>query len=651
MLAGAANIAWRREVFDALELDCALLDLRPDGRIAQTTAALPRWLDVRPHDLIDTRLLDHVWPSEGMEERFSQNWRDVVAGRARTVVLGFKQSDANEVWVAALLCPDVRTGRTARRITFIGFLLTRHLASAMDAVAHQEAIEDIFPAVEFDVSGNVVRASSKFRNMVGYADHELTNATDQIFLPHDDPMNGSHGRLWTRALDGQPAAGRVKWLSKDGRDLWLDANMVPVKGRGNVTRSILTYALDVTSEVISNADSKGRLSAIESSMIVVEYDLEGTFLNTNDLFLDLTGYKPADVIGTHHSSLLDVTDRQSADYRRFWDDLSRGGVQSGRYRMIRKDGSELWLAATYNPIIGPNGRPVKIVKYAQDVTETVLKEQQFKLLSDVADYTSNSVLITDSHGVTIYANNGFERSTGYSAQDIIGHKPGAILQGPLTDRDTVAYMSQKLAEQRPYKVDVLNYKSDGTPHWIALSVDPILSPSGQLQGFVSIQAEITETKHAAIDSSARITAVAQANIVLEWNADGQLIDANDRALRVLDARSVDELHEMYPTALENFIDAVESTRLMRDEISFLTRELSFTRRDGRTSSCLGTLTPLFDINRQISRIVLYGVDVSKQHAAAKQISNVLGEIDQTAQTISSISERTNLLALNASIEA
>ncbi len=118
-------------------------------------------------------------------------------------------------------------------------------------------------------------------------------------------------------------------------------------------------------------DLKGQVAAIGKAMGVIEFNLDGTVITANPNFLDVLGYSLDEIKGKHHSMFVDAAYRQSAEYKQFWEKLNRGEYDSGQYKRFGKGGKEVWIQASYNPILDMNGKPFKVVKYATDITEQV----------------------------------------------------------------------------------------------------------------------------------------------------------------------------------------------------------------------------------------------------------------------------------------
>jgi len=127
-----------------------------------------------------------------------------------------------------------------------------------------------------------------------------------------------------------------------------------------------------------NADFQGQIDAIDKAQAVIEFNMDGTIITANDNFLGALGYSLEEVRGQHHSMFVDAAFKQSAEYHEFWAKLNRGEYESKEYKRLGKGGKEIWIQASYNPIMDMNGKPFKVVKYATDVTEEVLAKVELR---------------------------------------------------------------------------------------------------------------------------------------------------------------------------------------------------------------------------------------------------------------------------------
>ena len=132
-----------------------------------------------------------------------------------------------------------------------------------------------------------------------------------------------------------------------------------------------------------NLDYAGQIAAIDKSQAVIEFDMDGTILTANENFLGVVGYTLAEVQGRHHSMFVDDVFQHSAEYKEFWARLNRGEFQAAEYKRFGKGGKEVWIQATYNPILDLNRQPFKVVKYAIDVTQRKELDKQQQVCNEI----------------------------------------------------------------------------------------------------------------------------------------------------------------------------------------------------------------------------------------------------------------------------
>ncbi|TPG58504.1 PAS domain S-box protein [Roseomonas nepalensis] len=563
---------------------------------------------------------------------------------AATIQVGSRKFDL-------LVSPLTRLGR---RIGFVvewsdakERLLNLDYAAQMRAIGRSQAI------VEFTTEGKVLDANENFLQLMGYKIEEIRGLHHGVFVDPAERASPAYARFWERLLAGEYQAASFRRFTKTGDTVWIEGSYNPIfDERGQVTK-VVKFATDITAEKQRAADAESKIAALNRVQALIEFDPSSKVMTANENFLRVMGYTLDEVQGQPHAIFVPEPERSSPEYARFWERLRNGEVQAGEMQRVGKEGRAVWLQATYHPVNDADGRLMKVVKYATNITEEVKQRRLISLLSLVANETDNSVIIADARGRIEYVNPGFTRLTGYTMQEALGRKPGELVQGPGTDQATVQRIREKIRQKQAFYEEILNYTKARDPYWVSLSINPVRNAAGEVERYVSVQANITETKLNAVDAEARLDAIEGSNIVVEWDAEGAIAKVNQAGLESLGIASLAELGDPAVLSHARLLPGVTAAELSSMEVS--RRDVRIEREGAAPVFLSGTLQPLRDVEGGLRGTVMYAIDVSSRRRAVQEteqvMSVVLDSIGQFAQTISTISGQTSLLALNATIEA
>lgn len=505
-----------------------------------------------------------------------------------------------------------------------------------------DAIMASQPSIQFTPQGVILDANAAFLDFMGYRLDEIRGQHHRMFVEPEERETEGYARFWQALAAGEPQSAEFRRRTRDGRVVWLQAVYIPVRSvTGRVVR-VVKLAQDTTHRKQRDQDRESQLAAIDRTQAVIEFDLDGTIRYANENFLGALGYTSAEVTGQHHRMFVHADEARSEAYARFWTRLASGEAHSGEFRRRHKSGRDVWIQASYTPIRDVAGRPYKVVKYASDITAMVVQRQTMALLSLVADETDNAVLICDAQGLTEYVNPGFTRLTGYEPPEILGRKPGSVLQGRGTDAATVARIRAKLEAGQPFYEEILNYDKQGTPHWVSLAVNPIRDAQGRVCRYVSVNANITATKMRAQEDATRLSAIRASSVTADWDERGRLLDASPMLLSLLGCSSLDQARAQLERMVSDIISGERRERLLRD--GTVSRELELASASGSSVWLAGRFYPMKDIDGRMSKLVLYASDISATRQTMVRIQTAVDRINGLAM-------QTNLLSLNAAIEA
>jgi methyl-accepting chemotaxis protein len=248
---------------------------------------------------------------------------------------------------------------------------TENTKTHEELTAAYAALDRIQAIIEFNLDGTVITANQNFLATMGYELSEIQGEHHRLFCTEADSSAPAYKEFWERLRRGESLESTYKRVSKSGSEIWLQASYNPVfDSKGNAVR-IIKFATDVSRTRQEQAEHAGMIQAIDRSQAVIVFDLNGTILDANENFLDVFGYVKNEVISQHHRIFCDPSYVTSPDYAAFWQRLGSGDYFSGEYMRLAKDGSEVWLQASYNPIFDADGRPWKVVKFASNITEEV----------------------------------------------------------------------------------------------------------------------------------------------------------------------------------------------------------------------------------------------------------------------------------------
>ena len=235
-------------------------------------------------------------------------------------------------------------------------------------MAVYQALDRVQAIIEFELDGTVVSANENFLGIFEYELDEVIGKHHRMFCDPDYAESDAYVEFWKKLGRGEFHVAEFKRLAKGGREIWLQASYNPVFDKDGKPVRVVKFATDVTASKLQIAEFEGKIRAINRAQAVIEFELDGTVITANENFLRIFGYNLNEVVGKHHRIFCDPGYAESLEYARFWQKLGRGEYEADEFKRISKDGAEVWLQASYNPIFDMEGRPLKVVKFASDIT-------------------------------------------------------------------------------------------------------------------------------------------------------------------------------------------------------------------------------------------------------------------------------------------
>jgi len=351
-------------------------------------------------------------------------------------------------------------------------------SAARDALAQSAAISRSQAVIEFKMDGTIITANQNFLDAMGYRLDEIQGKHHQMFAPPDLRGSDAYKAFWASLNRGEFQAAEYKRIGKGGREVWIQASYNPILDGAGRPVKVIKFATDITEKKIRNMEDAGKISAIGRAQAVIEFNLDGTITTANENFLTTVGYRLEEIRGKHHSMFVAPSERDSAAYREFWAKLGRGEFEAAEYKRFGKGGKEVWILASYNPILDDAGKPFKVVKFASDVTADKRTAANYAGQIEAIG-KSQAVIEFSMDGHVLAANANFLGALGYSLAEIKGKHHSLFM--PPDQREGEAYRAfwANLNRGEFQSGEYERVGKGGKEIWIQASYNPIRDLNGK----------------------------------------------------------------------------------------------------------------------------------------------------------------------------
>lgn len=287
---------------------------------------------------------------------------------------------------------------------------------------------------------------------------------------------------------------------------------------------------EVQERIADLQSSRSHLAATLRSIgdAVISADAQGCVTSLNQVAEQLTGWREEEALGRPVEEVVDLLDAQSdaCVVNPIIEVVRTGQISAlGERLMLRSRNGIKWtIADSCAPIRAEDGRMLGAVMVFRDVTESNRRAEELRRLALVAERTTNAVIITDVNRRIVWVNAGFERLTGYQFDEVIGLKPGELVQFEKTDPATIHQLRQAFNAAKPSRVQILNRGKSGREYWLDLNIQPLLDDSGALTGYIAVESEITDQVEERLYLQSILDSIASGLLI--HDLDGRIVDCN-----------------------------------------------------------------------------------------------------------------------------
>ncbi len=355
--------------FDAISRSQAIIEFKLDGTIITANENFCNAMGYALEEIKGKHHSMFAEPEYAESQEYKDFWAKLNRGEFDAGIFKRLAKGGREIWIRASYNPIFdKNGKPVGVIKSATDITEQQLQNA-DYQGQITAIGKSQAVIEFNLDGTIITANPNFCNAMGYALEEIQGKHHSMFAEPEFAASEEYKAFWAKLNRGEFEAGEYKRLAKGGREIWIQASYNPIFDMNGKPFKVVKYATDITEQKLKNADYQGQLDAIGKVQAVIEFELDGTIITANPNFCNAMGYSLDEIQGKHHSMFAEPEFAASQEYKDFWAKLGRGEFESRVYKRIAKGGREIWIQASYNPIMDMNGKPFKVVKYASDVTD------------------------------------------------------------------------------------------------------------------------------------------------------------------------------------------------------------------------------------------------------------------------------------------
>ncbi len=590
-----------------------------------------------------------VEPEYAASHEYRDFWDSLRRGEYVAAEFRRVAKDGSDVWIQASYNPilDVR-GNPIKVVKFATDITERKLKAA-DHAGQVEAIAKSQAVIEFSLDGTILNANANFLDTMGYRLGEIQGQHHRLFVEPEYGESAEYRAFWDKLSRGEYQAAEFKRVAKDGSDVWIQASYNPIFDPDGRPFKVVKYATDVTNRRLASANYQGQLEAISKSQAVIEFDLDGHILSANDNFLGAMGYRLDEIVGQHHSLFVESGYAASAEYNDFWERLRRGEYDSAEFKRVAKDGSDVWIQASYNPILDPDGRPFKVVKYAIDITKQRLKAADYEGQIEAIG-KSQAVVEFDLDGTILDANENFLSAMGYRLDEVKGKHHRVFVDADYAASAEYRAFWDKLRRGEYDAAEFKRVAKDGSDVWIQASYNPIFDPDGVPFKVVKYATDITEQRLKAADYEGQIEAIGKAQAVIEFELDGTVLNVNEIFLSTMGYKRdevVGKHHRMFveqefaeSPAYDSLWSSLRRGESRNETVRLLTKS-------GELLWIQASYNPIVDLNGKPFKVVNYATDVTEQRRLADENAIIRKSLENVTSSVMVADNSNTIMYLNA----
>nr|WP_315254846.1 PAS domain S-box protein [uncultured Flavobacterium sp.] len=368
-------------------------------------------------------------------------------------------------------------------------------------------------------NGKIFWCNDSYLKLTGYSKEEVLGKTPIEIGKTEGTGPEEVLKMITPFFKGEAFDLEHLHRKKNGDNFWVKTKGQPIKDDKRQVVQYFAMIEDISlkkkyEEILKNERNKYSSIIANMNLGLLEVDKEDTITLVNQSFCDMSGFGIEDLIGQKAGEVfLSDEAKNIIDSKNVIRD--KGVSDSYEIKVFNKKGEPKQWMISEAPNYDVNGEIIGSIGIHLDITEQKEQEEQLYLLSLIADKNINAVIISDARGRIEWANKSFLEMSGYEINEIIGQKPGALLQGKETNPETVRYLSDRVAKGLPFNCEIINYSKKGEKYWVNVNGQALYNKDGEIIKFFAIEENVTQKKEFEVQREFLVDSLAKSNKELE----------------------------------------------------------------------------------------------------------------------------------------
>jgi methyl-accepting chemotaxis protein len=465
-----------------------------DGTIVSANDKFLEVFGYRESEVVGQHHRQLVHPAQAQSEAYHVFWKALSEGRPQAGEFLRVSHSGQDVWLQATYIPVLDPDGRPTKVVKLAVDITETKRRTALENAKQSAIDGSQAVVHLGLDGTVLDANDRFLDLMGYQRESVIGQHHRLFLHPQDAQSSEYLEFWAALRRGEFQSGEFRRKANDGTTVWLQATYAAVSNAEGQPLQIIKVATDISAQKLKTAEAQAQIAAIGRSQAVIQFTPEGFIEDANEKFLEVVGYRLEELVGQHHRVLMPRDEASKAEYRQFWEALRQGEFRTGEFRRVNRRGDEIWLQATYTPLIGPDGKPFRVVKFATDVTATRRTTAENRQQIEAIDRTE-AIVHFDLDGTVLWANPRFLETMGYQLTEVVGQPHRIFVPDEEASGGAYQQFWDHLRSGVPQTAEFRRWAKGKREVWLHATYNPIFDADGKLIKVIKFANDVTPQVH------------------------------------------------------------------------------------------------------------------------------------------------------------